>query len=108
VLSSKIREALTAEGLTVLSASRVPSNDGGLALGQGWVAAEIWRRRSASSGRGPPAPSGLSGDPTAHDDPNEDRNDRHHEQHVDETTQRDLEREAEHPHQHKNDSDAPQ
>ena len=41
VLASKIREALTAEGFVVLSASQVPTNDGGLSLGQGWVAARI-------------------------------------------------------------------
>ncbi len=37
ILSHKLREALTAAGLTVLEARQTPPNDGGLSLGQAWV-----------------------------------------------------------------------
>ncbi len=38
ILSRSLREALTAAGLIVLEAHQVPPNDGGLCLGQAWVA----------------------------------------------------------------------
>ncbi|MBZ0104106.1 MAG: carbamoyltransferase HypF [Sulfuricella denitrificans] len=38
ILSRNLRESLTGAGLTVLEAQQVPPNDGGLSLGQAWVA----------------------------------------------------------------------
>jgi hydrogenase maturation protein HypF len=38
ILSRRLRDALQREGLTALEAHQVPSNDGGLSLGQTWVA----------------------------------------------------------------------
>ncbi len=38
ILSRSMREALTEAGLTVLEARQAPPNDGGLSLGQAWVA----------------------------------------------------------------------
>jgi hydrogenase maturation protein HypF len=38
ILSRNLRAALSAAGLTVLEARQVPPNDGGLSLGQAWVA----------------------------------------------------------------------
>ena len=38
VLTSALRRHLEAHGVTLLEARQAPSNDGGLALGQGWVA----------------------------------------------------------------------
>jgi hydrogenase maturation protein HypF len=38
ILSRGLRQRLGAHGLTVLEASQVPPNDGGLSLGQAWVA----------------------------------------------------------------------
>jgi hydrogenase maturation protein HypF len=47
ILSRDLSRQLTARGLTVLSACQVPPNDGGLSLGQAWVA--IQRSRCASA-----------------------------------------------------------
>jgi hydrogenase maturation protein HypF len=38
ILSRNLRDALTAAGLSVLEARQAPPNDGGLSLGQAWVA----------------------------------------------------------------------
>jgi len=38
ILSGKLAERLRVEGLTVLEARQVPPNDGGISLGQAWVA----------------------------------------------------------------------
>ena len=38
VLMSALRQHLEAQGVVVFEAQRAPPNDGGLALGQGWVA----------------------------------------------------------------------
>lgn len=38
ILSNEVRRRLEAEGLSVHTASQVPPNDGGLSLGQAWVA----------------------------------------------------------------------
>jgi hydrogenase maturation protein HypF len=38
ILSRNLHDALTGAGLTVLAAHQVPPNDGGLSLGQAWVA----------------------------------------------------------------------
>jgi hydrogenase maturation protein HypF len=39
ILSTELRRGLEARGLEVFEASRVPPNDGGLSLGQAWIAA---------------------------------------------------------------------
>jgi hydrogenase maturation protein HypF len=40
ILTRQVREALTLRGLRVLEAEQAPPNDGGLSLGQAWVAIE--------------------------------------------------------------------
>jgi hydrogenase maturation protein HypF len=40
LLSGGLRAALERRGLTVLEARQAPANDGGIALGQAWVAAQ--------------------------------------------------------------------
>ena len=41
ILAKGLREALQARGLTMLEAQAVPPSDGGLSLGQAWVAREV-------------------------------------------------------------------
>ncbi len=43
VLMSALRQRLEAAGVTLLEARQVPPNDGGLALGQGWVARRMFK-----------------------------------------------------------------
>jgi hydrogenase maturation protein HypF len=43
ILSRGLRQRLAAHGLTVLEARQVPPNDGGLSLGQAWVAMQQLR-----------------------------------------------------------------
>lgn len=45
LLSIQARTALEQTGFEVISCSRVPPNDGGLSLGQAWVAMERWKER---------------------------------------------------------------
>jgi len=40
ILSADLRQRLEAEGRTVLEAAQVPPNDGGLSLGQAWIAVQ--------------------------------------------------------------------
>jgi hydrogenase maturation protein HypF len=40
ILSTGLRESLAHRGLTVLEARQAPANDGGIALGQAWIAAQ--------------------------------------------------------------------
>ena len=47
LLLTTLREALAARGVRLLTAGQVPTNDGGLALGQAW-----WARQCAASLRG--------------------------------------------------------
>jgi hydrogenase maturation protein HypF len=44
VLMSALRRHLEARGVALLEARQAPPNDGGLALGQGWVARTMGRR----------------------------------------------------------------
>ncbi|MGA2447432.1 MAG: carbamoyltransferase HypF [Polyangiaceae bacterium] len=45
LLSFGLREALERAGFEVLSCAQVPPNDGGLSLGQVWIARERWKER---------------------------------------------------------------
>ena len=45
LLSSGVRAALEQAGFDVLSCGQVPPNDGGLSLGQVWIARERWKER---------------------------------------------------------------
>lgn len=47
ILSRGLRQRLSAHGLTVLEASQVPPNDGGLSLGQAWVAMQHIQRKGS-------------------------------------------------------------
>lgn len=47
ILSRGLRQRLSAHGLTVLEASQVPPNDGGLSLGQVWVAMQHIQRKGS-------------------------------------------------------------
>ncbi len=47
ILSRGLRQRLGAHGLTVLEASQVPPNDGGLSLGQAWVAMQHIQRKGS-------------------------------------------------------------
>jgi len=58
ILFTALQRGLTGRGLRVLSHSRVPSNDGGIALGQAVVAAA--RLLRAAPGRGVPYNTGAS------------------------------------------------
>jgi hydrogenase maturation protein HypF len=44
ILAGDLRQRLTAQGLTLLEARQLPPNDGGLALGQAWVALQQARQ----------------------------------------------------------------
>jgi hydrogenase maturation protein HypF len=46
LLARGLRDALAARGLTMLEAQQVPPNDGGLSLGQAWVALQ-WTNAGA-------------------------------------------------------------
>ena len=43
VLMSALRRHLEGAGVTLLEARQAPPNDGGLALGQGWVARRMFK-----------------------------------------------------------------
>ncbi len=43
VLMSALRRHLESVGVTLLEARQAPPNDGGLALGQGWVARRMFK-----------------------------------------------------------------
>ena len=45
ILSRGMRSVLSAKGITMLEACAVPPNDGGLSLGQAWVAGHLARQR---------------------------------------------------------------
>ena len=47
ILSRCLRQRLNALGLTVLEAGQVPPNDGGLSLGQAWVAMQTIQRKGS-------------------------------------------------------------
>ncbi|MHB0984085.1 MAG: carbamoyltransferase HypF [Sulfuricella sp.] len=47
ILSHGLRQRLSALGLTVLEARQVPPNDGGLSLGQAWVAMQTIQRKGS-------------------------------------------------------------
>lgn len=48
LLSSALRAGLAARGLELLEARTLPPNDGGLALGQAWIASQVTRRAAPS------------------------------------------------------------
>jgi hydrogenase maturation protein HypF len=47
ILSRELRAGLAARGYTVWEARQAPPNDGGLSLGQAWVAIEVSRLKGA-------------------------------------------------------------
>jgi hydrogenase maturation protein HypF len=49
IVSTGLRRALAAGGLAVLEARAAPANDGGIALGQAWVAQQLAGRTGRSS-----------------------------------------------------------
>ncbi len=53
VLTTEVRAGLLAAGIQPLIARAVPPNDGGLSLGQAWIAAQILNQRQADAGHAP-------------------------------------------------------
>ena len=53
VLTTEMRAGLLAAGIQPLIARAVPPNDGGLSLGQAWIAAQILNQRQADVGHAP-------------------------------------------------------
>jgi hydrogenase maturation protein HypF len=51
LVSTHLRAALLANGLRVLEAERLPPNDGGLSLGQAWVAMRVHEQPARLLGR---------------------------------------------------------